>query len=161
MAHAEKSDFVFRLNGRVHLNRRGRQFSPLLAAKVCTSAVVILDTPCSEVVWRVLATHTIRQFPRHFSSRASPCAITFQLESTYACSLSIMGSGSTAQLIRSLATSWNCVLSFTPMQFYHRNKNFSNTVTNWREDWMDSTAFVGKWTTNRVWFTSYLSQLVV
>jgi len=28
----------------------GRQFSRLLAAEVCTSAVVMLDTPCSEVV---------------------------------------------------------------------------------------------------------------
>jgi len=27
MAHAQKPDFVFRGNGRVHLNRRGRQFS--------------------------------------------------------------------------------------------------------------------------------------
>ena len=55
-AHAQKPDFVFRRNGRVHLNRRGRQFSRLLAADVCASAVVMLDTPCSEVVWRVLAT---------------------------------------------------------------------------------------------------------
>jgi hypothetical protein len=31
---------------------------------------------------RVLATHSIRQFPLHFPSRASPCAITFQLDST-------------------------------------------------------------------------------
>jgi len=51
MAHAQKPDFVFRRNGRVHLNRRGRQFSRLLAAKVCASAVVMLDTPCYEVVW--------------------------------------------------------------------------------------------------------------
>ena len=28
----------------------------------------MLDTPCSEVVWRVLATHCIRQFPLHFPS---------------------------------------------------------------------------------------------
>jgi len=42
----------------------------------------MLDTPCSEVVWRVLATYCIRQFPLHFPSCASPCAITFQLEST-------------------------------------------------------------------------------
>ena len=55
----------------------------LLAAEVCASAVVMLDTPRSEVVWRVLATHSIRQFPFHFSSRASPCVITFQLESTH------------------------------------------------------------------------------
>ena len=60
----------------------GRQFSRLPAAEVCPSAVVMLDTPCSEVVWRVLATHSIRQFPLHFPSGASPCAITFQLDST-------------------------------------------------------------------------------
>jgi len=82
MAHAQKPDFAFRRNGRVHLNRWGRQFSRLLAAEVCASAVVILDTPSSEVVWRVLVTHSIRQFPLHFPSRASPCAITFQLDST-------------------------------------------------------------------------------
>jgi len=60
----------------------GRQFSRLLAAEVCASAVVMLDTPRSEVVWRVLATHCIRQFPLHFPSRSSPCAITFQLDCT-------------------------------------------------------------------------------
>jgi len=66
------------------LNWQGRQCSRLLAAKVCASAlvmVVMLDKPCSEVVWRVLATHSIRQFPLHFPSCASPCAITFQLDS--------------------------------------------------------------------------------
>ena len=67
---------------RVHLNRRGRQFSRLLAAEVCASAVVMLDTPRSKVVWRVLATHSIRQFPLHFPSHASPCDTTFQLDST-------------------------------------------------------------------------------
>jgi len=84
-AHAQKSDFVFRRNGGVLLNRPGeggRQFSRLLAAEVCASAVVMLDTPCYEVVWRVLATHSIRQFPLHFPSRASPCAIAFQLDTT-------------------------------------------------------------------------------
>ena len=84
MAHAQKPDFVFQRNGRFHLNRPGGgvQFSRLLAAEACASAVVMLDTPCSELVWRVLATHSIRQFPLHFPSRASPCAITFQLDST-------------------------------------------------------------------------------
>jgi hypothetical protein len=82
MAQAQKPDFVFRRNGRVHLNRRGRQFTWLLAAKVCALAVVMLDTPCSEVVWRVLAANSIRQFPLHFPFRASTCTITFQLEST-------------------------------------------------------------------------------
>ena len=32
----------------------------------------------------VLATHSIRQFPLHFPSRASPCAIRFQTHSTKA-----------------------------------------------------------------------------
>ena len=82
MAHEQKPDLIFRRNGRVHLNRWGRQFSRLLAVEVCASAVVMLDTPCSEVVWRVLATHCIRQFPLHFPSRVSPCTITFQLENT-------------------------------------------------------------------------------
>ena len=82
MAHPQKPDFVFWRNGRVHLYRWGRQFSRLLAAEVCASAVVMLDTACSEVVWRVLATHSILQFPLQFPSCASPCAITFQLEST-------------------------------------------------------------------------------
>jgi len=82
MAHAQKPDFVFRRNGRVHLNRRGRQFSRLLAAEECGSAMVMLDTAYSEVVLRVLANHSILQFPLYFPSRGSPCAITFQLYST-------------------------------------------------------------------------------
>jgi len=83
MAHAQKPDIVFRRNERVHLNQRGRLFSRLLSAEVCASAIVMLDTLYSEVVWWVLATHSIRQFPFHFLSRVSPYAITFQLESTY------------------------------------------------------------------------------
>ena len=83
MAHAQKPDFVFRAKRTSPFKSAGgRQFSRLLAAEVSASAVVMLDTPCSEVVWRVLATHSIRQFPLNFSSRASPCAITFQLEPT-------------------------------------------------------------------------------
>jgi len=82
MAHAQKPYFVFRRNGRVRLNRQWRQFGRLLAAEVRALAVVMLDTPSSEVVWRVLATHSIRQYPLHFPSRVSPCAITFQLDST-------------------------------------------------------------------------------
>jgi len=66
MAHAQKPDFVFQRKGRVYLNRQGPLFSRLLAAVVCVSAVVMPDTSCSEEVWRVLATHSIRQFPIHF-----------------------------------------------------------------------------------------------
>jgi hypothetical protein len=35
MAHAQKTHFLFRRKGRVHLNRRGRQFIRFLAAEVC------------------------------------------------------------------------------------------------------------------------------
>ena len=86
MAHAQKPDFVFRQNRRVHLNRRGRQFSRLLAGEFCTSACRVCTARaslCSAVMWRLLVTHPIRQFPLHFS-RAPPCAVTFQLDSTSA-----------------------------------------------------------------------------
>jgi len=38
VAHVKKPDFVFRRNGRIHLNRRGRQFSRLRAAELYVSA---------------------------------------------------------------------------------------------------------------------------
>jgi len=63
MAHAQKPDFVFQRNGRVHLNWREVQFSRLLAAEVCASAVVMvvmLDIPCSEVECKATG------YPLHF-----------------------------------------------------------------------------------------------
>jgi hypothetical protein len=68
----------------------GRQFSRLLAAEVCASAVVMLDTRCSEVVRRAHATHSIRQFPLHFPALASPSAVTFQMDSTSQAALDLM-----------------------------------------------------------------------
>ena len=65
MAHAQKPEFVFRRNGRVHLNLQRRQFSRLLAAEVCASAVVMLDTPSSEVVKGT-------GYPLHSSFSSSP-----------------------------------------------------------------------------------------
>jgi len=63
MAHAQKPDFVFRRKGRVHLNRHGRQFSRLLAAEVCAPALVMLDTPRSEVVWEYWLPTPFTSFP--------------------------------------------------------------------------------------------------
>jgi hypothetical protein len=63
MAHAQKPHFVFRLNGRVHLNRRGSQFSQLLAAEVSASVLVMLDTPPSEVVSEYWLPTPIASFP--------------------------------------------------------------------------------------------------
>jgi len=60
----------------------------------CVGSLVTNDARCTwEIKFRVAMaiaafnkkntpTHSIRQFPLHFPSRASPCAITFQLDST-------------------------------------------------------------------------------
>ena len=82
MAHAQKPDLVFRRNGRVHLNRRGCQFSRLLALEECGSADsnCIDRAPSSSA--KLLATHSICIFPLHFPSRASPCAIRFRTRYT-------------------------------------------------------------------------------
>ena len=74
-------------SGSKRLNQRRRQFSRLLAAKVCASAVVMLDTPCSEVVWRVLTTQFIHKFPLHFPSLASPCASHFNWSLSCSCNI--------------------------------------------------------------------------
>ena len=63
MAHAQKLDFVFPRNGRVHLNRWGRQFSRLLADEVCASAWVMLDIPRSEVAWEYWLPTPFASFP--------------------------------------------------------------------------------------------------
>jgi len=86
MAHAQKPVFVFRQNGRVHLNRwqgvssvdywqascahQPAGFVRLVQACVLQSCDAYwLPTPFS-------------CFPDHFC-RASPCAVTFQLDSTH------------------------------------------------------------------------------
>ena len=63
MAHAQKPDFVFPRNGRVHSNRWGRQFSRLLAAEVCASAWVMLDRPRSVVAWEYWLPTPFASFP--------------------------------------------------------------------------------------------------
>jgi len=84
VTRAEKPDFVFRRNGRVHLNRAGAS----VQSNTGSRGVRISGSNAGYTMFRGsvkstgLATHSIRQFPLHFPSRASPCAITFQLEST-------------------------------------------------------------------------------
>jgi len=80
MAHAQKPDFVFRQNGRVHLNRpeggggsvqstagsRGVRISGINAGyTMFRGSVKGTGYPLNSSV------------PLHFPSRASPCAITF------------------------------------------------------------------------------------
>jgi len=54
----------------------GRQSSRLLTAEVCG----ISGSNAGYTMFR--GTHSIRQFTLHCPTRASPCAITFQVEST-------------------------------------------------------------------------------
>ena len=82
MAHAQKPNFVFPRNGRVHSNRWGRQFSRLLAAEVCASALVMLDIPRSGVAWEYWLPTPFASFPFTSPSRASPCATRFRTSST-------------------------------------------------------------------------------
>jgi len=49
--------------------------------KTTSDIITVLHSPCFVVVWRVLATHCIRQFPLHFPSCTSLCPNTFQLDS--------------------------------------------------------------------------------
>ena len=63
MAHAQKPDSVFHQNEQVHLNQRGRQFSRLLSAEVCASALVMLDTPRSKVMWEYWLPTPFTSFP--------------------------------------------------------------------------------------------------
>ena len=60
----------------------GCQFSRLLAAEECASAVSDCIDRVPTYSARLLATHSIRIFPLHFPTRASPCAIRFRTRYT-------------------------------------------------------------------------------
>jgi len=83
MAHAQNSYLVFQRNGRVHLNRRGSQFSRILAVEECGSAGRPWIYHVPRYSARVVATLYNRLFPLHFPSHASPCVITFRTACTY------------------------------------------------------------------------------
>ena len=85
MAHAQKPDLVFQRNGRVYLNWRGGG-SVQSTTGSRASAVVMLDTPCSEVECKTtgypLHSHVSPSLPppvRHRvpsgSERAIPCIL--------------------------------------------------------------------------------------
>jgi hypothetical protein len=82
IAHALKPDFVFRRNGRVHLNRRGASVQSTTGSRV----VRISGSNAGYTMFRgsVKGTGYPLHSPvsLHFPSHASPCAITFQLDST-------------------------------------------------------------------------------
>jgi len=83
MAHAQKPDFVFRRNGRVHLNRRGASFQLTAGSR----SVSISGSNAGYTKFRGSVKST--GYPLHspvspsLPPRASPCAIRFQTYSTY------------------------------------------------------------------------------
>jgi len=82
MAHAQKPDFVFRKNGRVHLKRRGCQFSRTTGSR----GVRLSGSNAGYTMFRgsVKGTGYLIHSPVSSSLplRASRCAITFQPNST-------------------------------------------------------------------------------
>jgi hypothetical protein len=132
MAHAQKPDFVCPRNGRVHLNRKGGQFSLLLAGELYTSACRVCTARaslCSAVMWRLLVTHSILSFPLHFSSRESACAITFQLDVTNSVTDTVEGNGN-----RGLAdSSLHVYLKGLILQVWHYDLPSQYPVESWRQ----------------------------
>ena len=81
--HTQKPHFVFRRNGRVHLNRRGASVQSTTGSQ----GVRISGSNAGYTMFRGSVKSTGYPLhspvsPLHFPSRASPYAITFQLEST-------------------------------------------------------------------------------
>ena len=80
MAHAQKPDFVFLLNGWVHLNRQGAS----VQSTTGSSVMRISGSNAGYTMFRGRVKGT--GYPLHWPvspllpSHASPCAITFQLE---------------------------------------------------------------------------------
>ena len=83
MAHAQKPDFVFPRNGLFHLNRWGASFQSTASSRVVRISLSNAGYTTFGGGVRVLATHSIQQFPLHFPSRASPCATRFRTSSPH------------------------------------------------------------------------------
>ena len=90
MAHAQKPDFVLRRNGRVHLNRRGASVQSTTGSR----DVHISGSVAGYTMLRGSVKGT--GYPLHspvspsLPLPASPCAITFQLDSTTAGTSTVM-----------------------------------------------------------------------
>jgi len=86
-ARAAKPDFIFRWNGRAHLNQRWCQFSRLLAAEVCASASIVgSNAGCTMFQGSVKCTG----YPPHSPVSPSlplPCVTVRHHISTGVCSL--------------------------------------------------------------------------
>jgi len=83
MTHVQKPYFVFRRNGRVHLNRRGASVQSTTGSRGMriSGSNAGYTTMRGSVKSTGYPLHS--PVPLHFPSRASPYAIIFQLDSTH------------------------------------------------------------------------------
>jgi hypothetical protein len=82
MAHAQETRFFLSAKQTSRFKLAGASVQAITGSRGGASAVVTLDTQCSEVVWRVLATHSICQFP---PSLLLPCVTVCHHVSTGLC----------------------------------------------------------------------------
>jgi len=82
MAHSQKPDFVFRRNERVLFKSAGASVQSTAGSRGMRISGSNAGYTTFRGSVRVLATQSNRQFPLHFPSRASPCAIRFQTHYT-------------------------------------------------------------------------------
>ena len=116
---------------------------------------------CSESSWKLLATLSIRLFPLHFSTRASPCAIRFRFHSTKQ-----LAKSRTA--IKRTDSHTVCLLTTSSMDLIKRNKyegmagNSTKHSIRIKEEklfyWNENTAFniTSLWGTLTPWRTQII-----
>jgi len=83
MAHAQKPDFVFPPERTSPFKSVGASLQSTAGSRGVRISFSNAEYTMFGGGVRVLATHSIRQFPLHFPSRASPCATRFRTSSTF------------------------------------------------------------------------------
>jgi len=81
MAHALKPFFIFRRKRTSPFQSPGASVQSTAGGRGVRNSVSNAGHTTFQGSVRVVATQSIRQFPLHFPSRASPCAIRFQTHS--------------------------------------------------------------------------------
>ena len=82
MAHAQKPDFSLAPKRTSPFKSAGESVQSTAGSRGVRISVSNAGNTTFRGNVRVLATHSIRQFPLHFPSRASPCATTFRTQYT-------------------------------------------------------------------------------
>ena len=126
MAHAQKADFVFQRNGRVHLNRRGASVQSTAGSRGVRISGQRLYRPCSDVQCKSAGYPLHSYLSLSLLLPASPCAIRFWTRYTYSLYRTLGGpqgqSGQVGKISRFNNTSLisrNCVFGWVSV--FRRN----------------------------------------